>query len=217
MTQDQVNDYNSEASSRCYWSVFVLERAFFPQRTSLQDTGNVVAYPPSCPVPSLIHSERETGYHLGAPSLGNLKDLGINAYFFRILSIWGDIASYLHETRSGKAEVSWSPDSAHGRLNMRLHEFDSQIPPRHLLRSVAPTRRSRADIDRYREYWIPWAMMQVMLHTSWAMVNHPFIHLVALKEKTGACHISNFLQQIVDQALFHENCRSRGSQTVFQY
>lgn len=203
MTQDSVNDYRREVSSRSYWSAFLLERIFFSQQTSLRHTGNTVDYPPSCPWPSPIYPERETGYRSGISSLENIKDPGINAYFIGIASIWGDIVSYLHEARSGKVEVSWSPDSAHARLNTRLHELDSHMSQRHLLRNVFLTKRSRDEIDRYREYWIPWAMMQIMLHSSWAMVNHPFIHLVAVKEKTGFCQVSNFLQQIVDQALFH--------------
>ncbi|KAJ5368409.1 uncharacterized protein N7496_008169 [Penicillium cataractarum] len=35
------------------------------------------------------------------------------------------------------------------------------------------------------------------------MVNHPFIHLVALKGRSGISHSSNFLQQTIDQAIFH--------------
>lgn len=86
---------------------------------------------------------------------------------------------------------------------MGLHEFESQIPQSHLLRNLHFSRRSRAELTEHHEYWMPWIMMQIVSHSSSAMVNHPFIHLVALEGRGGISHSSNFLQQTIDQAIFH--------------
>jgi hypothetical protein len=204
LTRDEINDYNSENSRRCYWSVFILERTFFPQQTSLQDSGSLVDYPPSHPLPPSIPPERATSNNFDIlTSDESGKDLGINAYLIQIISIWGDVASHLHETRSGKSEIPWSSHSTHARLTMRLHEFESQIPQSHLLQNLLFSRRSRAELVAHHEYWMPWIMMQIISHSSSAMVNHPFIHLVALKGIGGISHSSNFLQQTIDQAIFH--------------
>lgn len=45
--------------------------------------------------------------------------------------------------------------------------------------------------------------MQVISHASNAILNHPFIHLVALRGNRGLSRSRLFLQQTVDQALFH--------------
>lgn len=204
LTRDHIDDYNSEGSRRCYWSVYILERTFFPQHTGLQNTGNLVDYPLSRPFPPSISPDRATGSSFDIlTSDENVKDLGINVYLVRTISIWGDIACHLHETRSGKSEIPWSLNSTHARLTMRLHEFEAQVPQSHLLRNLQFSRRSRVELVEHHEYWMPWIMMQIISHSCSAMVSHPFIHLFALKGIGGISHSSNFLQQTIDQAIFH--------------
>lgn len=45
------------------------------------------------------------------------------------------------------------------------------------------------------------------------MVNHPFIHLAALKGRGGTPQFSNFLEQTVDQALFRSGLVFRLART----
>lgn len=204
LTQDQIDTQDIADSSRCYWSVFILERAFFPQGASLKDTEVPIDYPPSCPVPPSISPPTGPGSSFDIPTSGeNINDLGINAYLIKITSIWGEIAGYLRKARSGRPEIPWSPESSYVRLNMRLHEYESQIPHSHLVRNLCLSQRLRGEMDELREYWRPWVMMQIISHSSSAMLNHPMIHLFAMKGRTSLSQSSNFLQQTVDQAIFH--------------
>ena len=204
LTSSSHESFNSDSSSRCYWSVFVLERLFTPQWTSLSDNGDVPNYPPSALLPPAPISGRGSSVHPDLiASEETIEDLGINAYSMQMVSIWSSVATYLHDAYSGKIEIPWSSDSTHGKLNTKLHELEAQLPQRHLLRNVLFSRRSREEIQQQREYWLPWVMMQIITHSAWAVVHHPLIHMGALREKRGISQSRHFLQQAVDQALFH--------------
>ena len=69
--------------------------------------------------------------------------------------------------------------------------------------SLFPFKRQRDEILAYRQYWNPWLTTHVILHASLALLNHPFIHLVALRRNKGIRQSRLFLQQVVDQELFH--------------
>lgn len=85
-----------------------------------------------------------------------------------------------------------------------VYDCDAQLPAKHLLMNVAFTKRSQTEVLEQREYWIPWVLMQVQCHAYLAILNHPFIHLVAVRNGSKASHISGlFLQRTVDAALFH--------------
>lgn len=64
-----------------------------------------MGYLSSRPLPPSVSPERATSDNFDIlTSDDSVKDLGINAYLIQIISIWGDIALHLHETRSGKSE-----------------------------------------------------------------------------------------------------------------
>lgn len=202
--QDFGEGLNSDVNSHCYWSVFISERAFFPQQTGLLSMGNLADYPKSAPLPPSVDLAGDINYHPDLTSSNEqIKNLGINSYYIQMVSFWGEITSYLNDVRHGKAEVPWLPDSTHIKLNMKLHEFEAQLPEQHLVRGVFRTRRSSIEVHQQKEYWLPWFTMQVISHSSAAIVNHPFIHLAAVRERQGISQSRLFLQQTVDQALYH--------------
>lgn len=117
-----------------------------------------------------------------------------------MISVWGSVMSYLDDARSGSAERPWLPSSANARLSVQLHECDALLSSRHFLRNVSlPT---RSEMLEHQTYWNPWALMQISTHALPAVLNHPLIHLVA-NANHGATQSRFFLQQTVDQALFH--------------
>lgn len=120
------------------------------------------------------------------------------------LSAWGKICSYLHSVKLGKAEDSWRHESGYSRLTGDLYGSDASLSQRHLLRNSAFLVKSKAELAEENQYWSPWILMQVLVHASAAILNHPFIHIVAMKETGRVAKPSRqFLQQTVDQALFH--------------
>ncbi|KAB8208572.1 hypothetical protein BDV34DRAFT_189838 [Aspergillus parasiticus] len=200
-TSDAQSD---DRSARCYWSVFILEKAFSPQVLGLSSSQDTPDYPLSAPFPSSLPTYRDENCppDLHVPEEVN-KDLGINAYHIEMVSMWGDLTRYLHEIRSGNVETPWLPESTHAKLSVRLYECDSELPQRHLLRNACFSKRSIAEIMQQQEYWSPWLAMQMLSHASPAILNHPFIHMVAMRGSRGVPQSRLFLQQTVDLALFH--------------
>lgn len=192
-----------EASLGCHWTVFLLEQTFTPlERSSIQDD-NEPRYPTSAPIPPSLPPVSDGEYPPDLFSEDASEDLGITAYYVKILGIWGNLSSYLHQIRIGKVGNAWSPGSMHYTICAQLYEYDSKTPHIHLLRSVHFTKRQSHDLIERREYWIPWVLQQVTSHATNAILNHPFIHLVAMRDRMNGLPPRQFLQQTVDLTLYH--------------
>ncbi|KAE8130929.1 hypothetical protein BDV38DRAFT_290947 [Aspergillus pseudotamarii] len=205
LTRHYTSDPQTEdRSARCHWSVFILEKAFSPQVLDLSSSQDTPDYPLSAPLPSSLPTYRDENCppDLHVSEEVN-KDLGINAYHIEMVSVWGDLTRYLHGIRSGNVETPWLPESTHAKLSVRLYKCEAELPQRHLLRNVCFSKRSIAEIMQQQEYWSPWLAMQMLSHASPAILNHPFLHLVAMRGGRGVPQSRLFLQQTVDLALFH--------------
>lgn len=161
-------------------------------------------FPSSFPLPPGLPSTRHEDYpsDLYNP-YDSVKDLGITTYYIKMVSIWGDISSWLHHVRLAKAETPWLPESKYARLIAKVYECDSHLPAKHLLRNVAFSKRSTAEVLQQRDYWIPWVLLQVECHAYLSILNHPFIHLVAVRNCSKGPQSGLFLQHTVDSALFN--------------
>ncbi|KAM6532661.1 hypothetical protein FALCPG4_005713 [Fusarium falciforme] len=203
---------DEETYSRCYWSVFTLEKAYSPAIMVLDRLDNPPPLPPSPPLPAPAADPDTEG---GIITSDN-SDPGIIAPSIQIISIWGDITTYLGEIRLGKTEIPWSSNSTYSRLMVRLQEFELDLSPPHRFENILVKRRTPAELLSYREYWTPWTIMQLSSHAALAVLHHPFIHLVALRDRSRKTQPKIFLQQVVDQALFHTGWVIRLLQTFEQ-
>ncbi|KAF7591893.1 hypothetical protein BBP40_000940 [Aspergillus hancockii] len=214
-TNDYCDEPTSEdISARCYWSVYILETALSPQVLDFSAAREAQDFPLSAPWPPPLPTHSGEDY---PPDLHTtdevIKDLGINAYSIKMISIWGKLTQYLRQIRAGHIETPWSPESTHTTLSVNLYEYDTQLAQKHLLRNVCFTKRSTAELLQQQEYWRPWITMQVFSHAIPAILNHPFIHLVAMRGNCGVPQSRLFLQQTVDMALFHSGWVFRLIQT----
>ncbi|OQV05766.1 Fungal Zn2-Cys6 binuclear cluster domain-containing protein [Cladophialophora immunda] len=193
-----------DAALKCFWSIFILEKTF-PACISRLPSISVATlnYPLSAPLPTPHPTTRNESQPPYFSSEETIKDFGINAYWLDKISLWGDVAVYLHEVRAGKVETPWSSQSTYARLIMKMHECEAKLPQQHLLRNVSLSRRSHSEIAEQDGYWRPWAAMEIISHAAPAILNHPFLHIVAMRSNQGVPQSRLFLQQTVDQALFH--------------
>ena len=196
-----------DSFARGYWSVFVLERLFLPCVSELSIT-NIPDYPQSAclPPPPLSFNTAGDSSTVPAPEIIEEppgKDIGINGYSLRIISIWGKIRLYLHRLAQGEIEKPWLADSNHTRLGIELIEFEAQHSKNHLIRNVAFPNRTAAEVNQHSEYWHPWMMTEILWHASQAILNHPFLHLVVLRSQKDTPQSCVFLQQKIDMALYH--------------
>ena len=193
-----------EDVARCFWSIYILERAFSSSAVQLTDV-NAPMQPPSAILPPRVVS---TGDGNHSPDFladsTAVKDFGINFYFLDLMGIWGRLLNHLHELRDGKVEDSWTSESMYAKLQVQLFEADRRLCPKHLLRNACFSSRTKEQLCANQQYWHPWLSKQLLAHAIPAILNHPFIHLSAFRDGNGSAARSRFfLQQTVDTALLH--------------
>ncbi|KAK3185652.1 hypothetical protein K4F52_005517 [Lecanicillium sp. MT-2017a] len=163
-----------------------------------------LGFPGSVPVPPQLPPARQEDYPADLyNTYDSDHDLGITAYYIRMTLLLGSISPWLRDLRLAKYERPCSPDSTYAKLVARLYEYDSKLPSKHLLRNVAFSKRSPAEILEHRDYWTPWVLMEVECHACLSILNHPFIHLVASAKCSKSSQSGLFLQQTVDAALLN--------------
>ncbi|KAF4456031.1 hypothetical protein F53441_1752 [Fusarium austroafricanum] len=166
------NNPQGEASIRCYWSVFILEKGFAPRFTLLSQTHAKPEYPRSAREPSPPAYLGDEEY---APDLVTIRD-----------DLRTDPGITSHASRLGHI---------------------------HFVRNVGFSERTSEEFERHREYWAPWLLFQITAHATQGLLNHPFIHLVTLRRANRPSQPRLFLQQTVDQAMFHSAWVARLVQT----
>jgi len=184
-----------DASLRCYWSVFILEKGFAPRFTLLSQTHAKPEYPRSAREPSPPAYLGDEEY---APDLESIRDdlrtdPGITSHAVRAVSFCGDVISYLHALHIGKADNPADTNSNFYQLTNTLYDLESKLGHIHFVRNVGFSERTSEEFERHREYWAPWLLFQITAHATQALLNHPFIHL--------------------DQAMFHSAWVTRLVQT----
>ena len=197
----------AQSDARLFWCVFVLGRMFYPQRSG----SPVIEHRPTCPrsspvppVPLVIVESNETAAGDLASDEDGMEDLGIVSYAFEWVSLWDDLASWLQRLRLGKSETPWVAGSGYMTLNVNMFETEAKLHPQHLMRHNFFLRRTPEELRQRCTYWKPWLLMQIISHSLPAILNHPFIHTVALRrERHARAQSRHFLQQTVDQAIFH--------------
>lgn len=201
---NSIPNQESAEENRCYWSIYMIEAVFFPHMPRAPTHDPTRKYLPSVEPPPPIPQDAND---FNAPdfdnAVGSSDDLGINTHAGRMIAVWSQVACHLHEIRRGEVQIPWLPESTYSKLNLALFEYEAQFNQRHLMRNLFPFKRTPIEIQAYREYWNPWLTTHLVLHASLALLNHPFIHLVALRRNKGMSQSRLFLQQVVDQALFH--------------
>jgi hypothetical protein len=140
---------------------------------------------------------------------GNVHDVGIVATCLGYISVWGSIISYLRDIRNGANEYPWLANSRHNQLTVKLYELENITSHRHLIRNAPFPDQPPEDLSENREYWAPWVSFQIMMHATQAILNNPFVQLVALRRAGRKFQPRSFLQNTVDQALFHAEWVSR--------
>ncbi|KAG4260757.1 hypothetical protein FPRO04_04381 [Fusarium proliferatum] len=127
-----------DASLRCYWSVFILEKGFAPRFTLLSQTHTKPDYPRSAREPSPPAYLGDEEY---APDLESIRDdlrtdPGITSHAVRAVSFCGDVISYLHALHIGKADNPADTNSNFYQLTNTLYDLESRLGHRELLHQL---------------------------------------------------------------------------------
>ena len=186
-----------ERASRCYWSIYLLESAFAHQPAPVGNLGTTSNSPFSGRHPPL-HGDKGFMQSEVRPD-----DPGILAHCIDLVSVWGDLGSYMHELRNDQAEAPWLPTSTRTRIVHHLYESEGRLSRRHYLRNIKLPDRLAHLTSEEQEYWSCWALLQIASHAIPSVLSHPFIHLLTPKPKSWVLKPKVFLQETVDSALYN--------------
>ncbi|SCO84176.1 uncharacterized protein FRV6_08303 [Fusarium oxysporum] len=200
---------SDDAVSRCHWSIAILESTFTPHCNTLFEVAHAPNYPKSVPRPTTLHGMKTYCADLTDAYEANIQDVGIVATCLGYISVWGSIISYLRDIRNGANEYPWLATSRHNQLTVKLYELENITSHRHLIRNAPFPDQPPSELSENREYWAPWVLFQVLMHATQAILNNPFVQLVALRRAGRNFQPRSFLQNTVDQALFHAEWVSR--------
>ncbi|KAM5387343.1 hypothetical protein ACJA88_001695 [Fusarium oxysporum] len=149
-----------DASLRCYWSVFILEKGFAPRFTLLSQTHTKPEYPRSAREPSPPAYLGDEEY---APDLESIRDdlrtdPGITSHAVRAVSFCGDVISYLHALHIGKADNPADTNSNFYQLTNTLYDLESRLGHIHFVRNVGFSERTPEEFERHlaATATIPW-------------------------------------------------------------
>ncbi|KAH6683528.1 hypothetical protein F5X68DRAFT_137095, partial [Plectosphaerella plurivora] len=191
-------------SSSCFWCVYILEKSFSAQCSILDRCIAQPRYPDSASLPPITTAPASAPTAVEPTQDNGDRFSGINSSFLQVISIWGDVNSYVHRIRRGKLERPWLPTSRYTELTQAMYEFEDQTALKHLLKNTGFMERTPEDIAQNPEYWRPWILMQITHHATWAVLHHPFIHIVGLRDdKTRRQPPRLFMQGVIDQAQYH--------------
>ncbi|EXJ58182.1 hypothetical protein A1O7_05607 [Cladophialophora yegresii CBS 114405] len=193
----------SAEHSRCYWSLFILDRIHG------SSFWGVPAIPAGNAAPEMPLSVKRPEYleltspnDLEEPQAAEEKDAGINSYALQLLSIWGRLMSYLKTISQGDLEDAWTANSTYQQIKAEMSRFETVLPEVHRFKNARFRERNISELERHRHYWASWVFTQCIYHTTHCTLNHPFLHIARIRGQRRL-RSPSFLQHASDQAALH--------------
>ncbi|ETI22844.1 hypothetical protein G647_06921 [Cladophialophora carrionii CBS 160.54] len=189
--------------SRCYWSLFILDRmhgSSFRSVPAISTDDAVPEMPPSARRPEYLGLTSPND--LEEPQAAEQKDAGINSYALQLLSIWGRLMSYLKTISQGVLEDAWTANSMYQQIKAEMSRFETVLPEVHRFKNARFRERDISELERHRHYWASWVFTQCIYHATHCTLNHPFLHIARIRGQRRL-RSPSFLQHASDQAALH--------------
>ncbi|EXJ80923.1 hypothetical protein A1O3_07211 [Capronia epimyces CBS 606.96] len=191
--------------SRCYWSIFILDRihgSSFRALQAISDETILPEMPPCAKQPRISLTLQHVLDKAGDSPVVDENDNGINSYALQLLSTWGRLMVYLKTIRKGNLEDAWVANSTYQQLKSEMSRFETVFPEAHRFKYARFHERTPDGLSRDRVYWASWIFTQCLYHTIHCTLNHPFLHVVRIHGRQRL-RSPSFLQHATDQAILH--------------
>ncbi|OAP54272.1 hypothetical protein AYL99_11373 [Fonsecaea erecta] len=193
---------------RCYWSLVLLRNLYgvstnifsfvqdertpkFPQRTE----------------PPAGTSSQMTDAALEQPDVPNSfnvpSDLGIFAYVVQISQVWQRAARFANRRGNAGTLPAWSPQSEYSQITAELMELETRLPYKYRFRPSRFLNQDRHQLEKHRDFWASWVLLQVLYHTILCLINHPLLLFLRLRNFRVTMVPEVFLQHTADLTETH--------------
>ncbi|KIW82602.1 hypothetical protein Z517_05629 [Fonsecaea pedrosoi CBS 271.37] len=185
---------------RCFWSV-VLLRNLYGVSTGTFSAVRDERTPrfPQRPDPPAGTSSQMTDAALEQRSSSNEpSDLGIFAYVVQISQIWQRAARFANRRGSTSTLPAWSPQSEYSQITADLMELETRLPYKYRFRPSRFQNQNWDQLEKHRDFWAPWIMLQLLYHTILCLLNHPLLLFLRLRNFRLTMVPEVFLQHTAD-------------------
>ena len=129
-------------------------------------------------------------------------DIGIKAANMHTSELWALACKYAMIHTGVDADPPWHPQSDYAMITYWHTEHESCMPLRFRLHASRFSDHSPAELQTNRNYWGPWLFFQIVWHAIPALLNHPFLLSMRLRNFRRTMPQS-FLRNSFEQLTFH--------------
>lgn len=187
-----------ECEKRVFWSLQLLEQHYGDQHGTLRPA--IEAWRPY-----FLTDERDTAFPKDTSAISTISSgLGIWALSLHFDWSWAMVREYVSESsRNASLKEPWRLDSTYRKVLADLTEIENKVPLCHRYNAVRFHERQPQDVQRAKDYWMPWMKLQFTWHSILMMINHPFLYITASQYHSSLAIPNTFWRRSLELVLLH--------------
>ncbi|KIX95239.1 uncharacterized protein Z520_09156 [Fonsecaea multimorphosa CBS 102226] len=193
---------------RCYWSLLLLRNLYGVSISTfsfVQDERTPRF--PQRPDPPAGTSSQMTDAALEQPdvphSANEPSDLGIFAYVVQMSQVWQRAARFANRRGNVSTLPAWSPQSEYSQITAELMDLETRLPYKYRFRPSRFQDQDCHQLDKHRDFWASWILLQTLYHTILCLLNHPLLLFLRLRNFRVTMLPEVFLQHTADLTESH--------------
>ncbi|KAE8373896.1 hypothetical protein BDV26DRAFT_271000 [Aspergillus bertholletiae] len=188
-------DPASERKKRLTWSIQALEQIYSEQHGMLRAVPEVWR-------PYYLSDARDTEFPRDTTTATE-SEIGIWSLSIHFGWVWSRVRVYISDCSRNKLMEPWRVDSTYSKVLADLTEIENKAPLSHRYNIVKFYERQPDEVERNRDYWMPWLKMQFVWHSILTVMNHPFLYITASEHYPNLAIPNTFWRKSSELVLLH--------------
>ena len=188
-------DSASERRKRLIWSIQALEQFYSEQHGLLRTVPDIWR-------PYYLSDARDTEFPRDTTSATE-SEIGIWSLSIHFGWVWSRVRVYISDCSRNKLMEPWRTDSNYSKVLADLTDIENKAPLSHRYNIVKFYERQPDEVERNRDYWMPWLKMQFIWHSILTVMNHPFLYITASQCHPNLAIPNTFWRKSSELVLLH--------------
>lgn len=199
MDRDLTSNTQNSAAGRnrkLLWSLLSLDHFY-------NDQDSVLGTASESWNPYYVSHTWDLGFPRDTVEPSNPWDIGVWSFGTHFGWIWSRVREYVSACSQQKLTEPWRVDSMYAKVLADMIDIENKIPLCHRYESVRFYEHQASEIALNRDYWIPWIKIQFTWHSILAVLNHPFLYVVASQHHPDLAIPNTFWRRSSELVLLH--------------
>jgi hypothetical protein len=197
----------NERKKRLFWSLQSLEQTY-GQQTGFLSLPAEILRPFYVPTSGDRGSQKELESRPPALPRDDIgcstpNDIGIWSLAVHFGWVWSRVRTYVSDCAQNRLKEPWRHDSMYAMIISDLTEVENKLSQCHRYDSVKFYERKANELRMNRGYWTPWLKLQFTYHCILAVLNHPFLYIVASQSNPNLAIPNAFWRRSSELVLLH--------------